>query len=95
MGDSDNPGEGDFLCSNLLDDSLLTLGGLAQAPCNTGALVSVFIGGGGRLVGSGLTDDDEIGDGFLGVEIRFPGAGICCWGFGEYEYFPDFGCPWL
>ena len=75
-GDTEDPGEGVFRDSNLLDEALFTFGGLAQAPCNTGALVSVFTGGGG--IGSGLTDDDRIGDVFLGGGTRFPGVDNVC-----------------
>lgn len=67
-GDKEAPGEGVFRDSNLLDEALLTFGGLAQAPCSTGALVSVFTGGGG--ISSGLTDDDGMGDVFRGGGTR-------------------------
>lgn len=95
-GDKDAPGE-DFRDSNLLDEALLTFGGLAQAPCSTGALVSVFTGGGG--ISSGLTDDEGMGDVFLGGGTRLlPGADNVCCGFddtAEYEYFPDLPCAWV
>jgi hypothetical protein len=69
IGDNDAAGDGVLRDSSLFENSLLTLGGFAQAPCNTGALISVFNGGGG--IGSGLIDNEGIGDGFLGVNTRF------------------------
>jgi len=69
IGDNDAAGDGVLRDSNLFEKSLLTLGGFAQAPCNTGALISVFTGGG---IGSGLIDNEGIGDGFLGVNTRLP-----------------------
>ena len=68
-GDKETPGEGEFRdSSNSLNDALLTFGGFAQAPCKTGALVSVFTGGGG--IGSGLTEEERMGDVFLGGGTR-------------------------
>lgn len=58
-----------------------------------GALISAFTGGGG--IGSGLTDVDDIGDGFLGVDNLLPPPDICCGVFEgpDCEYLP--GLVWF